>query len=279
LIRAVGARARTTVKAAFVVAVFTMVAGPTAADCINCVRDDDAGWVCKLTASNGGDTCQTVGGNACTVTGTCVYLPPPQPPPPPPLPGPHDTKLASFFGAYLDLGPSDDCYPLCSNFPASVPLAEAFDFASIRLKAANLAGKPASEVAIRSRAYFGSTSPAFAFNPGTAGVLVDGGSEGFIIRRDLATDGSARVRVCKFSVGQPAEAVSDQTLGDSGTLLVRLPLNGRDVVLAFKTVMQTTDDFESMHVADQAAWASDFEANRSGIPWEIAVGHASTDCQ
>ncbi len=252
----------------------------TMADCINCVNEgtpDVAVWLCKLTAANGGDTCQTTGGGGCLVSGNCTYTPPPPPPPEPEPPGPVADHLYEQHEGIFDLGPDEPCYPLCDNFPASVPLAEAFDFASIRAKVAQLSGKPVSSIAVKAPGYFFST--AASYNPGTTGWAVGGWSQGLMYRRDLNPDGSLRLRLCRFSIGGAPQVVSDQTLSGSGTLLVRFTVHGRDLVYAFKEQEVTWSAWAANHVSSQQAWTSDFQANATGTPWAFSVAQASTTCE
>ncbi len=255
----------------------------TIADCINCVNHsqnpDIPVWSCELTPQNGGTSCQTLLGG-CLISGNCIYTPPPPPPPPPPEPeppGPVASTLYEQQEGIFDLGPSEPCDPLCDNFPASVPLAEAFDFASIRTKVARLSGKPVSSIGIKAAGYFFSTAE--SYDPGTAGWVVRGWPAGFMYRRDLNPDGSLRLRVCRFGVGGTPEVVSDQTLSGSGTLLVRFTVHGRDIVYAFKEEVVTWSDWAANHVSRQQAWQNDFQANATGMPWAFSIARASGTCE
>lgn len=158
-----------------------------------------------------------------------------------------------------------------------MPLAEAFDFASMRLKRAELAGRDVFSVNARAYGYFFSTDS--SYDPGTAGWAVEGSPEGFMVRRDVNSDGSKRIRVCRFSIGGVPRLVSDQTLSAPGTLLVRFTLLDRDLVFAFKEETVSWDDWAANHGAHQDAWRDDFGANSTAPPFGFTVARASAPCE
>lgn len=252
------------------------------ADCIvgNNHASDPNGppiWSCDLECKSGGHTCQTLI-SGCLISENCVCTPPPPPPPPPASPEPPVAEYWERKDGVFDITPNEPCYPLCENFPASVPLSEASDFASIRTKIAQLAGREVSSVQARAYGYFFSTEP--SYNPGTAGWAPVGSSEGFMVRHDVNPDGSVRVRLCRFPFGGVPELVSDQTLSPpGGTLLVRVTVGDRDLVFAFKEEAVTWEDWAAHHVARQDAWRGDFEANSTATPFAFAVARASAPCE